>query len=682
MDIPDDTTGAGQKSRIDVELKLYQDMLRARSMEEAISSLFDKNLASGTTHLGIGQEAVSVGVVSNLKQEDYVVGTYRGHVAALAKGISMYEIISEVLGRSSGCNGGFGGSMHLTKESVGLVGDFSIVGAGIPVATGLGLASLLKRDRRVAVCFFGDGAINNGYFHESMNLAALYGVRTLFAVENNLYGEHSAISETTRVKDILELTRPYGIESISCDGNDVDLVRAVSAMALAEIRKDDDPQTGARGKKPIFIEFKTFRSVGHSKLDKQSEGSEAEREAWLSKDPIMSFRSKLLGKGILDDSRDRRIREAVEAEVKDSVDRALASPYPSPETMTAKVFADAIPSNDQGEANSEGEVISMSMRSAIRSALMESMEGDPSIIVFGEDVAQWGGVFKVTEGLRERFGKDRVWDTPISESSIVGMALGLALAGLRPVVEIMFSDFLLMAMDALGNEVAKKRWISGGHSDVPLVVRTACGLQSGWGATHSQSLDTLLLTTPGIRILTPSNAYDAKGLLCEALRGRDPVVFFEHKGLYSTTAAVPSEFYTIPLGRARVARNGKDVTVVANMERVNTALGAAQILERRDISAEVIDLRCLAPLDLETVLSSVRKTGILVTIEETNIAAGWGNLVAASVAERELYSLRAPVKRLAGPNAPIPYSPALEKGFTLDAQEIAVAISGLLETNA
>jgi 2-oxoisovalerate dehydrogenase E1 component len=636
------------------QLKQYRDMIRARRMEEEISKLFEKKLVSGTTHLGIGQEAVSIGVISCLSKNDLVIGTYRGHVAALAKGVPMEEIIAEVLGKASGCNGGYGGSMHLTKESVGLVGNFSVVGGGIPVATGLGLGLKLKNDASVAVCFFGDGATNIGYFYESMNMAAVFGSRVLFVVENNLYSEHTSRSETTRVEEITKLVREFGISAESSGGNDIEQVTAATTSALAQIRKRNAP---------FLIEFKTYRMTGHAQRDKASEaGYEEQKREWQTLDPIEIVQNKLFQNKVLGKESDSNLRSSIEEEVNAAVKLAVDAPWPDAREMQGVLYADSQPSGDPSSTPDPQSGALMTLRSGINSALKLSMEKDPSILVFGEDVAKWGGVFKVTEGLLDSFGPTRVWDTPISEGSMLGVALGLSLAGFRPVVEVMFSDFVLMAMDSIGNGIAKKRWLSGGRAKVPLVIRTACGFQSGWGATHTQVFDYLFSATPGIKIATPSNAYDAKGLLCAALSGDDPVIFFEHKRLYSSSSKVPSEYYTIPLGKASVARRGNDVTIVANLAMVGESLKASdELLAKRKISAEVIDLRTLVPLDEEAIISSVKKTGALVIAEESPRAGGWGSRVGTLVSQECLYSLKHPIGRVSMPDFPMPFSPKLER---------------------
>ena len=653
-----------------LELKQYRDMLRARRMEEEFSKLFDKKVVQGTTHLGIGQEAVSVGVISCLSKSDLVIGTYRGHVAALAKGVPMQEIVAEVLGKATGCNGGYGGSMHLTKESVGLLGNFSVVGGGIPVATGLGLGLKLKNENSISVCFFGDGATNIGYFYESMNMAAVFGSRTLFVIENNLYSEHTSRSETTRVEEITGLVRDFGVSAESSGGNDIEEVVAATTRALAHIRRESSP---------FLIEFRTFRMTGHAQLDKAREaGYDEQRLRWKTLDPIEILQNKLLEKKLLVEESDAALRKEVEEEVKDAVKLAMEAPWPDPREMSEVIYADNIASTD-GSLGLDKSGVLMSMRSGINSALILSMEKDHSIVVFGEDVAKWGGVYKVTEGLLEAFGPERVWDTPISEGSMLGVALGLSLCGFKPVVEVMFSDFLLMAMDSIGNGIAKKRWLSGGRTKVPLVIRTACGFQSGWGATHTQTMDYLFSATPGIKIVTPSNAYDAKGLLCAALSGNDPVVFFEHKHLYHSSTNVPQEYYTVPLGKARIARDGTDVTIVSNMDMVGKSLEAAELLHSRNkISAEVIDLRTLVPLDEEMIVSSVKKTGALAIAEESSVAGGWGNSVGAIDFEKCLYSLEHPLGRVSMPNLPMPFSPELEKAVLPTAERIAEAALKIL----
>lgn len=651
-------------------LGLYRDMVRARKMEEAILELFKGGDIPGSTHLGLGQEAIPIGVVSCLDEGDQVVGTYRGHSLALAKKIAMGAIMSEVMGKATGTNQGYGGSMHITSRKHGLIGNFSIVGAGIPVAVGLGLGSRLKSEPRVTACFFGDGATNIGYFSESLNMAALLRTPVLFAVENNLYGEYSPIATTSKVTDLATKARALGVKAAVADGNDVDDVVAATKGAVEEIRRTSEP---------CLIEFKTYRRTGHSRLDDgTSYQPAAEREQWYARDPLAICRSRLMTKGSLTETEDAAILKSVDREVRQATEFAKRSPYPETSGMKDMVFCQS--SEDPTGPTPKGEGAESTMRYAIRSALALGMERDPTVLLFGEDVAKAGGVFKVTEGLLERFGPQRVWNTPISENSMAGMALGLAVSGFHPVLEIMFSDFLLMAMDGLGNEAAKMRWTSGGQHCVPLVVRTACGGGMGWASHHSQTLDSLLLSTPGIKIVTPSNAYDAKGLLLSALRDPNPVVFFEHKSLYASTRSTPAGYYTVPLGKAKVVREGEDLTLVSNMRMVQRCLESAEALLAENISAEVIDLMTVCPMDVDTVLASVGKTHSLVVVEESPIEGGWGNSLIASLMEKGLYHLERPPLRIGIGGLPLPFSPALEKEVIPDAGAITGKIRSLMKS--
>ena len=635
---------------MDPRVRLYLDMIRARKMEDAILELFKKGEVPGSTHLSQGQEAGVFGLVSCLRQDDYAIGTYRGHNLALAKGVSMREIFSEVLGKATGSNGGFGGSMHITKREVGLIGNFSVVGAGIPVATGLALASKLKQDNRITACFFGDGTTNIGYFHESLNMAAVFGCPIVYVIENNLYSEYTPISTITKIVNLAERGKAYGIGSLTCDGNDVDEVIRTSRQVIEKVRSTSQP---------ILLELMTYRRSGHSKTDDGvSYRPEAERKHWFERDPIVLYGAKLSKEGILTQPLDEQLRKRADSEVEDALRFAREAAFPDSSGLEQVEFSEPAPAGEDVPTGSPAS--HASFRSAIRQGIIQSMERDQAIVFFGEDIAKAGGVFKVTEGILTRFGPKRVWDTPIAENSMMGMALGLAIGGYRPMLEIMFADFLYMAMDALANSVAKIRWTSGGQYRVPVFVRTACGAASGFASHHSQTLDSLLLAVPGLKIVTPSNAYDAKGLLCASLRENNPVVFFEHKSLYNRTAPVPSEYYTVPLGKANVVKEGNDVTVVANMAMVSRTLEAAGALGTRGISAEVIDIRCLRPLDIDTIEASVKNTGRLVTVEETPVSGGWGNLVAASISEKAIYSLAAPIKRVGVKDLPIPFSPVLE----------------------
>lgn len=631
-------------------------------MEEVILELFKKKEINSTPHLGIGQEAVSVGVISNLRSTDKVVGTYRGHVHALMKGVPMESIFAEILGRVSGTNGGYGGPMHLTDEKVGLMGNFSIVGAGMPVAVGLGLASKLRNEGLVTVCFFGDGASNTGYFHEALNMASIYNTPTVFVMENNLYSEHTPIQQLVKVKDLSERSKAYGMKGITSDGNDVVEVQKVSGYAIEDARTNSNPS---------LVEFRTYRKTGHSARDDESlERPAEERQAWFAKDPLDLCRAKLTGAGVLTKKKEEELLAEVDNEITMALQVARASAWPVTE-IKDKVFSTAVVE----EVRPKGPgLLNTTMRSAVNIALAQSMRRDSQIVLFGEDVARWGGVYKVSEGLLEEFGPQRVWDTPISEAGMVGMGVGLSLGGFRPIVEIMFADLLLVAIDAIGNTAAKKRWMSGGTEQLPLVIRTACGARAGLPATHTETLEGLFLSLPGIKVVTPSNATDAKGLLCTALRESNPVIFFEHRLLYPEATAVPEDYYTIPLGKANIVKEGHDVTIVSNMAMVGKSLQAAKILEGEGISAEVVDLRCVIPLDEDAILKSTEKTGSLVTIEEGPISGGWSNLVA----EKCSRTLEHPLKRIAMQDIVLPYSTPLVEAVVPDARRIVAEIKTLL----
>jgi len=639
---------------------LYHSMLRGRRMEEAILEVFNNKEIVSTPHFSIGQEAVSAGVISNLRPTDRVVGTYRGETHALLKGVPMEAIFAEVLGRAGGVNRGYGGPMHITDPKVGMMGNFSIVGAGIPVAVGLGLASKLSDDGGVTVCFFGDGATNTGYFHEALNMAAVYETPTVFVIENNQYSEHTPIRELTKVRDLSEKAKAYSMRAVTGDGNDVEEVRRIAGEAV-HLARD--------GWEPSLLEFRTYRRTGHSARDDETlEHPKEEREEWFARDPLTVARQRLDSMGLLSKEDEASMQAAVSKEVSSALDAARGSPWPVPSEMGSKVFADGQPE----EVRPAGKgTLNATMRSAVNLAMAQSMQRDPKVLLFGEDVAKWGGVYKVSEGLLEKFGPLRVWDTPISESAMVGMGVGLALAGFRPIIEIMFADLLLVSMDAVGNSAAKKRWMSGGDEDLPLVIRCACGAKAGLPATHTETLDGLMLSIPGVKVVTPSNAMDAKGLLCQALRGRDPVIFFEHRLVYPESVPVPEDYYTIELGKAKVVREGTDVTMVSNMSMLRKSLKAAEALAAEDISAEVVDLRCVVPLDHETILKSVEKTGSLVTVEEAPTSGGWSSLVAAKVAESGFRSLKRPVRRISLADVPIPYSTPLVEGLVPTEQTIA-----------
>ena len=665
-----DQMAGEQDSLFELLAKRYRLMVTIRRCEEAIGRLLNEGLVHGTAHLSIGQEAVPVGVCSELTDDDYLTTTYRGHGWALAKGIDLTGFFAELFGREAGVCRGRGGSMHLCDIGVGLIGASGIVGGGLPIAVGSAYAAQVHGTDRVAVASFGDGATNIGTFHESINLAAVWRLPVVFVCENNLYGEFTPTRETCLLVDLAERAAAYGIPGRVVDGNDVEAVRGVAAEAIARARD---------GGGPTLIEAKTYRHRGHSRNDAGLYRPRSEVEAWLARDPLLLTRARLVELGSWSDKCEQELIAAVDEEIARAIEAASESPFPTPDALAEYVYAASPRAETVSDPVEPFPSRSISYREAVREALAEEMRRDATVVLFGEDIAVAGGVFKVTAELQQEFGAQRVRDTPISENAIVGMAIGAAAAGLKPVVEIMFADFLANAFDQLANHAAKLRYMSGGQLHLPLVVRAAHGGGIGFAAQHSQAATSWLLPFPGIKIVAPATPSDAKLLLKVAIRDPDPVLFLEHKALYAVKSEVASVDAALPeLGAPIVRRPGTDVTILALSGTVSKALDASEVLAKDGIECEVVDLRGLVPLDTEALAERVRGTGRVLIVEEEPAQGGWAASIVVQLIQRTWPTLREPPCVLSGANVPVPYGPVLEKAFQPSVEAIVVGARRLV----
>ncbi|OLA98748.1 MAG: dehydrogenase [Candidatus Rokubacteria bacterium 13_1_20CM_4_70_14] len=645
---------------------LYTTMVRIRRFDEKTTELFSAGLVKGTAHSYVGEEAVAAGACANLREGDYIVGTHRGHGHCIAKGARVDRMMAELMGRADGYCRGLGGSMHIAALDLNILGCNGIVAAGLPIGTGAALAAKLRKTDNVVVAFFGDGGANQGVVHEALNLAAVWKLPAIYLCENNQYALSTATGRTTAGDSIAARAAAYGIPGVRVDGNDVLAVYETVRTAVARAR---------RGEGPTLVEAVTYRWGGHSMRANLPEyrTKEEERE-WMERDPVARLGSHLVDGKRATPVRLKELEESVELELDRAVEFAKSSPEPTVELMEASVYAPhAEVSEPATRAGRE-----LTMAEALNEALQSEMQRDERVFVMGEDVGLIGGIFGVTRGLRERFGEDRVRDTPISEATFVGAGVGAAIAGLRPVVEIQIFDFVALTMDQLVNQAAKFRYMLGGRPTVPLVIRGPQGGGIRLAAQHSQSLEAWFAHVPGLVVVAPATPYDAKGLLVSAIRDDNPVIFLEHKALYATKGAVPEAPYAIPLGKADVKRAGTDVTLVATQAMVSRALAAAGDLEKDGVSVEVIDPRTLVPLDEATILASVARTGRLVIAHEAVKRGGWGAELAALVAEHALDVLDAPIVRVAARNVPMPYNDSLERATIPSQQDIAAALRGVV----
>ena len=666
-------------------MSLYERMVLIREFEETVKFLFLEGVMPGTIHQCQGQEATAVGVCAALHPDDWITSTFRGHGHALAKGLSSQELLDELFGAQTGCCKGRGGSMHVGNMSKGMVPGIAIVAGGIPLATGMALAFKMENKPHVVASFFGDGAVAEGAFHEGVNMAAIWGLPILFVCENNLYGASTRVDLVMKNAHIAERAGSYGFRGETIDGNDVLAVFAATERAVQECRS---------GKGPVFLELLTYRRTGHSRRDPCHYQPKDERELWARRDPIERFAEQL---GLSSDER-AQIQQRIQADLTQAIERAKAAPHPKAGDVTAYVFSETpsfagLPRSAVAQTTqqtitpantSNSDTRRLGIAEALREGIAEEMARDPRVFCIGEDIGVrggWGGAFTVTLGLEERF-PGRLINTPIAELGFFGVATGAAMMGMRPIADVQYGDFLFLASDQIINNAAKMRYMSGGEASVPLVMRAPVGA-TGRGAQHAQNMERYFTGVPGLKVVAPSNAYDAKGMLKAALRDGNPVLMFEHKLLYGSkgaraesgavdaTSAIPAEDYVVPLDKAAIRREGGGVTLVAWLLMLHYAMQVAD-----DVDAEVIDLRCLSPIDWETIGASVQKTGAVVIVEEGPRTGGVGAEIAAGIAERWP---RVRISRVASPDVPVPFTPVLENAYRPDVARIAQAARGLLQ---
>jgi 2-oxoisovalerate dehydrogenase E1 component len=649
-------------------MDMYRTMVRIRAFEERVYKEFTAGNIPGFVHLYTGQEAVAVGVCANLRPDDYITSTHRGHGHLIAKGGKTDRMMAELFGKATGYNKGKGGSMHIADVSLGMLGANGVVGAGIPIATGAALSAKLSKTDQVAVSFFGDGATNTGRFHEGVNLAACLSLPVIYVIENNMYAISVPIGYSCRLLNIADRATAYGIPGVTVDGNDAIAVYEAVSEAVTRAR-----QRGG----PTIIECKVFRWRGHWAGDSQGYVGKEELNRWLEKDPIPRLRKKLIEMGLITEKDAGDIDREVEDEIEAAVKFAQESPYPSPEETLDDVYAEtsqvAIPLE---EVKTGDEMKEVTYLQAINEATSEEIARDPAVFMIGQDLRALGAPRGEFRGLFDKFGPERVIDAPISETAILGSAIGAAATGLRPIVNIMYASFLGVCGDELINQLNQMRYMLGGQLKLPVTVVGYSGGGFSGAAQHSKTLYGLLMAIPGLKLVVPATPYDAKGLLKTAIRDDNPVIFLYHQLLLrrGVKGKVPAAEYTIPLGKADIKREGNDVTVVAIGLMVERALAAADRLEERGISIEIIDPRTLVPFDKETIINSVRKTHRLVIMDEEPSVASAASEIAATIGTEAFDLLDAPIMKVCGPDTPIPFSPVLEKFWIPDENRLVRAV--------
>ncbi len=715
----------------DEAIAILEDMLTVREFEQMIIKLrsgayepiqdFDYR---GPTHVSIGQEAASVGCCVGIDPQDYITSTHRGHGDSIAKGCAairgmtpeqlrsripeskakskkalleeamedhVYRTIAELFGKEDGYCKGRGGGMHIADFTVGHLGANAIVGGGVPIATGAGMTSRYFKDGKVVCCIAGDGAYANGVVLESLNWGAMkqftnelagknaFGLPVIYVIQNNHYGmTHRTDNEVMGISEMARRAAGFDDNNMHAEvvnGMDVLAVRDAVGRAADICR---------RGKGPVLLEVNTYRYYGHSLSDPRNEYRTRDEEAaWRAIDPIETYTEQLLKNGIITGRKLATLKKKVIERNAVAAQRAAASADPLPEDVLKYMYTDTkvevVP-----EEYSKVEIINplpeikrvngeLTYKDAIKEAIMEEMARDSRVILYGEDVADYGGAFKVTKGLLESFGRNRVFNSPISEACICGTAVGAAMSGLRPIAELMYMDFALMASDQISNQAAKWHYMSGAKAKVPLVYRASVGGGKGYGGQHSQSLETMFAHIPGLYVAYPATPYDAKGMLKAAIRDDNPVMFVESQILYGIKSEVPEDEYIIELGVADIKKSGNELTIVTWGPALHDALKVADKLGEEGISVEVIDLRTLVPLDMETVLASVRKTGRCVVVSQCVDIGSFTGEIASRIMMEAFDYLDAPVMRVGAKDGIAPQSHILEQAFMPDADDLMAA---------
>ena len=643
----------------------YRSLYRIRRVEEEIARVYPTDKVKSPVHLSIGQEAVSVGVCAALQPQDIAFGTYRSHALYLAKGGDLRQMIAELYGKATGCAKGKGGSMHLIAPEAGMMGTSAVVGTTIANAVGYAYALKYRRQKAIVVSFFGDGAVDEGVFSESLNFASLKQLPIIFICENNSYAIHTHQRLRQPQLNICDRAKPYDIPAERIEDNDPFKIYERIDAASAQLRQ--------RGGGPFFFECMTYRwkeHVGPSEDYHLGYRTPDEAKPWIDNDPL-----RQLAQLVADEKR-AAIEAEVEAEIKDAFDFAESSPFPETSELYTDVAKERAIASEV--AHFESDRI-CSYVEALREAAHQELAEDDSTIVFGLDVDDPKAIQGTTQGLLDTFGPERIFGTPLSEDAMTGAAIGMALAGLRPVHIHIRMDFLMLAMNQLINVAAKSCYMFGGRVSVPLVVRSMIGKSWGQGAQHSQGLYAFFMNIPGLKVVAPTTPYDAKGCLLTAIRDENPVIYVEHRLLHFQKGPVPEPPYEVPLGQARVTSVGKDITLVGISYMQIECLRAHQYLLDVGIAAEVIDPIWLSPLDLDTIVTSVEKTGRLCVVDNGWMTCGAGAEIITQVIERLQGKQAIEIRRLGFIPVTCPTTPILEEHFYPNGRTIASTLHKMIK---
>lgn len=637
-----------KKHKDETLLTLYKNILKPRLIEEKMMILLRQGRIA-KWFSGIGQEAISVGVATAFEQDEYILPMHRNLGVFTTRGIPLHRLFSQFTGKLSGFTSGRDRSFHFGTQEYKIVGMISHLGPQMGVADGIALANKLRNDKKAVAVFSGDGGSSEGDFHESINVAAVWNLPVIFIVENNGYGLSTPSNEQFKCKQFIDKAIGYGIEGVQVDGNNVLKVYETVKKITEDIRENP---------RPVLLECITFRMRGHEEASGTKYVPKELFEVWGKKDPVNNYEKFLLDEGVLTEAIIEEIRTGIKQEIDTGLEQTFAEAMP--EVNTEKELRERYAPFELNEIKPEGNKSPKRLIDAVSDGLRLAMRKHKNLVLMGQDIAEYGGVFKITDGFVEEFGKDRVRNTPLCESAILGSGFGLAINGMKAMVEMQFADFVTEGMTQIVNNLAKSHYRWSQAADV--VVRMPTGAGVAAGPFHSQSNEAWFFKTPGLKIVYPAFPSDAKGLLLTAFEDPNPVMFFEHKGLYrSITEDISDDYYTIPFGQARLVKEGTDLTIVSYGLGVHWALEA--LAENPEISADLIDLRTLAPLDTETIYTSVKKTGRVIVLHEDTLTGGIGGEIASLITENCFEYLDAPVMREGSLDTPVPMNADLEINF-------------------
>lgn len=629
-------------------LDLYKRLLKPRLIEEKMLILLRQGKVS-KWFSGIGQEAISVGITAALDKEEYILPMHRNLGVFTGRDIPLHRLFSQWQGKKTGFTKGRDRSFHFGTQEFNIVGMISHLGPQMGVADGIALANKLKKNGKVTAVFTGEGATSEGDFHEALNIAAVWELPVLFVIENNGYGLSTPTNEQYRCENLADKGVGYGMESHILDGNNI--LEVYTKIAELKASMVDNPR-------PVLLEFKTFRMRGHEEASGTKYVPQELMDMWAIKDPISNYRDYLLRISVLSEDEDEKIKKAIKAEIDEHW--ATTQAEPECEADLVEELNDMYEPYEFEAINHGNTVENIRVVDAISNALRQSMERHDNLVIMGQDIAEYGGAFKITDGFVAQFGKERVRNTPICESAVVSAANGLSINGYKAIVEMQFADFVSTGFNPIVNLLAKQHYRWNEKADV--VVRMPCGGGTQAGPFHSQTNEAWFTKTPGLKVVYPAFPYDAKGLLNTAINDPNPVMYFEHKQLYrSVYQDVPTDYYTIPFGKAALLKEGTQVTVISFGAGVHWALETLN--KHSEISADLIDLRSLQPLDTETIFASVKKTGKVIILQEDTLFGGVSSDISAMIMEHCFEYLDAPVRRVGSLETAIPFVKALEDQY-------------------